>query len=448
MLVLGLSSGPRRGALVAACVLLVACPSDAVMPPDASTPDAEMGVGSDARSPADAGPDAAASDADGDGLNDAEEGLLAGVDSDGDGTPDGLDLDSDDNGVADADEAFRDEAGRLGDLDGDGTPDFRDLDDDGDGIPDAVERRFDPGDADLDGLLTYRDVDADGDAIRDADEWNDTFLDADGDGLPDFLDLDADGDGIPDGVEAGDSDLDTPPVDTDGDGIPDFRDLDSDDDGLPEWLEVVAGTRPTRVDSDGDGDDDLLEVGAGTDPNDPEDNATTRGWLVALVPFRQPSTPAEFPGALRYEVPASGVSGRVEVGVRDVSRGAQFLERVVVDTTSPGCDDAAAEDTDGDGFDDAFTAPEPGTRLCWRVVVRPNRTVPARRWNLNPECAEAGPAIFEAALAVSTAGGAEPVTRFLAVISPDCIPVGPDDARCTSCEPACRNNFSSCPCLC
>ncbi|MEM1415354.1 MAG: hypothetical protein AAGH15_10650, partial [Myxococcota bacterium] len=34
-------------------------------------------------------------------------------------------------------------------------------------------------------------------------------------------------------------------------------------------------------------------------------------------------------------------------------------------------------DTDDDGFADAFVAPTPDSALCWRLEVRPNRSVPS-----------------------------------------------------------------------
>ncbi|MEO0322409.1 MAG: hypothetical protein AAF447_05605 [Myxococcota bacterium] len=389
-------------------------------------------------------------DADGDGLTDREEGLAEGVDADGDGTPDGLDLDSDDNGRSDSLDAFRDSSGALGDLDGDGVLDFRDADDDGDGIPDVVElgpNPVFPRDTDADGIPDFRDVDSDGDSIRDADEFNERTPDADGDGTPNELDLDSDSDGVPDAVEAGDADLDTPPVDTDGDFIPDFLDLDSDNDGVPDSAENRVGSSPVRADTDGDGEGDSPELYLGTDVNDPEDSARARGWLAFFVPFRAPPTPEVLAAALTYDVPASGLSGRVRVQLTDVDRGAQFIERVEVDATTPGCAALGAVDTDGDGEGDAFDDPAAGSRLCWRVVVRPNRTVPANSWNFSPAC-DRRP-VFEASLAVVTDSETAPAQRVFAIVPADCNLIGPDDSACTSCaeDDPCRGT-GACPCLC
>ena len=431
-------------------VCLLGCPGSEppalIEVPDAGR-DAETELGSEDASPDAPDPDPG-TDADGDGLTDREEGLAEGVDSDGDGTPDGLDTDSDDNGRRDGLDAFRDATGALGDLDGDGVLDFRDPDDDGDGIRAVVELDATLGDtdADGDGRPDFRDRDSDGDAILDADEHDELRPDADRDGLRNTRDLDSDDDGLPDAREAGDADLETPPVDTDLDGVPDFLDFDSDDDGLSDDYERAAGVSPVLGDSDADGEGDLLEVALGTDGRDPADGVAVRGWLAVFVDFRQPAEPPELGPVLGFEVESPG--GPIGVEVRDVDGAAQFIDRVEVDTISPSCDAAAAEDTNADGFDDTFTAPSAGARLCWRLIVRPNRTVPARYWNPDPACG-LGPNVREATLALRGALGAPPATRFFAIISPNCAAPGPADPRCTDCdvETPCRRG-GICPCLC
>jgi len=131
---------------------------------------------------------AAATDSDGDGINNSDEGVS---DTDGDGTPDYLDPDSDNDGISDADEGD-------GDSDADGTPDYVDTDSDDDGISDSDETDVD---TDIDGTPDYLDLDSDDDGILDADEGGG---DSDGDGTPDYLDLDSDEDGVDDSVELAD----------------------------------------------------------------------------------------------------------------------------------------------------------------------------------------------------------------------------------------------------
>ncbi|MEM1413550.1 MAG: hypothetical protein AAGH15_01550 [Myxococcota bacterium] len=437
-----------------AILVLAGCTSTVVSTGDAGAPerDARITLPDDAATdlPPEEGVDPLA-DADGDGLTDREERLAEGLDSDGDGIPDGLDLDSDGNGRSDSLDAFRDATGALGDLDGDGIPDFRDADDDGDFIPDVEELGPDAiaaRDTDGDGAEDFRDRDSDGDTILDAEEYNPDFPDADGDGLPNQLDLDSDGDGFSDADEAGDDDLETEPVDTDLDGTPDYLDLDSDDDGLADDFERELGLSPTSGDSDGDGESDLVEAGAGTDGRDPADTVAARGWRVILVPFRQPAEPAELAPALTFDVPADTVPMAVGLELRDVDGALRFIDRIEVDTTSEGCAAEPSRDGDGDGFDDEFVAPAPGSRLCWRVVVRPNRTVPARNWVVNPEC-ERRDHVSEATLAVRGAADPRPATRLFAIIPPDSCLIGPDDGRCFACDldDPCLPR-GGCPCFC
>lgn len=59
----------------------------------------------------------------------------------------------------------------------------------------------------------------------------------------------------------------------------------------------------------------------------------------------------------------------------DAGDALQFIQRLETNTSSPGCAVAATEDTNGDGFPDAFPAVRPGTEVCWDVVARMNTTV-------------------------------------------------------------------------
>lgn len=55
-----------------------------------------------------------------------------------------------------------------------------------------------------------------------------------------------------------------------------------------------------------------------------------------------------------------------------------FAARVqTAPTGSAACATATAQDTDADGFEDTYLDTVPGTGLCWRLVVKPNTTVPA-----------------------------------------------------------------------
>lgn len=59
----------------------------------------------------------------------------------------------------------------------------------------------------------------------------------------------------------------------------------------------------------------------------------------------------------------------------DAGDALQFIQRLETNTTSAGCAAALTEDTNGDGFPDAFPAVTPGTRVCWDVIPRMNTTV-------------------------------------------------------------------------
>ncbi|MCB9593470.1 MAG: hypothetical protein H6719_12120 [Sandaracinaceae bacterium] len=95
----------------------------------------------------------------------------------------------------------------------------------------------------------------------------------------------------------------------------------------------------------------------------------------------------------------------------------QFIDRLQTNTTDPGCSAVATEDTDGDGFDDAFPSVTPGTPVCWDVIPRQNDTV----------MPTAVPQIFEARLTVSGDGSPLDSRRVFFLIPPEIPgPGGPD----------------------
>jgi hypothetical protein len=79
----------------------------------------------------------------------------------------------------------------------------------------------------------------------------------------------------------------------------------------------------------------------------------------------------------------------------------QFINRLEINTTTFGCSDPGAyADTNGDGFDDAFSSLRTGTPICWDVVIRANaRVMPLRE----------RPQVFQAQLSVF--GDGSPLDR-------------------------------------
>ena len=79
----------------------------------------------------------------------------------------------------------------------------------------------------------------------------------------------------------------------------------------------------------------------------------------------------------------------------------QFIERLEVNITRPGCAlvDETADVNPRDGHADSFPSVSPGTRVCWDLVVRRNRTVPPAE----------EPLLFRAELTVT--GDGSPVDR-------------------------------------
>jgi hypothetical protein len=96
----------------------------------------------------------------------------------------------------------------------------------------------------------------------------------------------------------------------------------------------------------------------------------------------------------------------------DAGDALQFIERLEVNLTGTDCDSSLmSRDTDGDGFDDAFTDVRPRVRACWDVVVRPNTTVmPTRE-----------PLVFEALLTVRADGSPVDSRVVYFLVPPDVV---------------------------
>jgi len=174
-------------------------------------------------------------------------------------------------------------------------------------------------DASLD-FLTDPGEDADGDLVLNED---DAFpfdpsesSDLDGDGLGDVADgapdQDLDGDGVANAEDAFPSDA-TAAHDADGDGLPDSLDPNDDQDLWDDLVELAAGTDPFRRDTDGDGLDDDV------DP----------------CPL----------GAGETDADGDGVCTPADACPNDASG--------ITDRNLDGTCDAADDDDDGDGHDDA-----------------------------------------------------------------------------------------------
>lgn len=257
------------------------------------------------------------SDTDRDGLDEGAESCLTltdplVADSDGGGTPDGQELFDGTNPVDSADDAA------ALDADGDGLSnwdeirartDSRDVDTDGDGLDDGDEVQTwasDPTlpDSDRDGWLDGDEVRAGGD-VRDAD--------TDDDQLPDGEEIvfgtdptlaDTDGDGLLDGPEVDRYGSDPLAADPDGDG-----------DGLPDPQEAYLGTDPLLADSDDDHWADGDEVEAAADPLDWDmDGDTLSDGTEVLVLLTDPFVGEDTSSAWTETVIATGDAENVSVG--------------------------------------------------------------------------------------------------------------------------------------
>lgn len=162
--------------------------------------------------------------------------------------------------------------------------------------------------------------------------------------------------------------------------------------------------------------------------------SAARDELVAVVrdsgSLDRTGAPLVFNGADAAVVPAvsaaineivEGVPLRVTIDAVDMPGDAgdslQFIDRLQTNTTDTGCSAVATEDTDADGFDDAFPAVTPGTPVCWDVIPLQNDTV-------MPDIV---PLVFEAQLTVYGDGSPLDSRRVFFLIPPRIEgPGGPD----------------------
>jgi hypothetical protein len=145
--------------------------------------------------------------------------------------PDYRDTDSDGDTTLDsAESGITPNAGSLGtDSDGDG------LDDIYEGSDATAGEAYDVNDEINDPVNNLLDADNDGGSTGDVDYRDaEVILDNDNDGVIDSIDLDDDNDGILDSVEG--------TGDTDNDGVIDAFDIDSDNDGIPDNIEAQSTT--------------------------------------------------------------------------------------------------------------------------------------------------------------------------------------------------------------
>jgi hypothetical protein len=163
--------------------------------------------------------------------------------------------------------------------------------------------------------------------------------------------------------------------------------------------------------------------------------ATTRAELVDVVresgSLDTAGVPLVFDGMDGTVVPAvtgaineivEGIPLRVTIAATDEPGDAgdalQFVDHLEINTTAMDCTAAEPrEDTNADGFEDAFPALRPGTPVCWDVVARRNDVVMPDRV----------PLIFRARVTVS--GDGSPLdSRIVYFLIPPRIdpPGGPD----------------------
>jgi hypothetical protein len=187
------------------------------------------------------------------------------------------------------------------DFDADGVPDDEDQDDDQDGVPDVVE-----------GGGVDHSADADGDAIQDFEDSSAVAC------------VDTFGDGVCDDLPA--------VYDPDGDGIATHLDLDADGDGIPDLVEA-GGT-----DANGDGRVDAT--------NDVDGNGLDDSVMASPLPVPNTDGTGE-PDFLDLDSDDDSVV--------DVLEGTDVDGDGVADRTAVG------DDSDDDGWDDAFDADNGGT---------------------------------------------------------------------------------------
>ncbi len=208
-------------------------------------------------------------------------------------------------------------------------------------------------------------------------------------------------------------------------GCPAFRDeavkivvafTDEDSDGAETSLSASTALRAAEI--------KVIGVWSGAT------TSTARTDLVDVVRDSGSLDPAGMPlvynGADASVVPAvagairtivEGVPIRVTIEATDQPDDAgdalPFIERLEVNVSGGDCTAVAElEDTNGDGFNDAFPSLRPGTPVCWDVVARENATVMPTR----------SPQIFKALLTVR--GNGSPLdTRDVYFLVPPTIPM-------------------------
>lgn len=172
--------------------------------------------------------------------------------------------------------------------------------------------------------------------------------------------------------------------------------------GCPGFREEAVRILVAFTDEDSDGSDTVAQAaGALNDANihfigvwsAPSSNG--RNEIVALatdtMSLNAMGQPLVFDGQNDAVVPVvvqainevvEGVPLRVTIEATDEPGDDQdalvFIDHLEVNTTAAGCSSAMTEDTNGDGFPDAFPALRAGTPVCWDVVARQNDTVPPR----------------------------------------------------------------------
>ncbi len=241
------------------------------------------------------------------------------------------------------------------------------LDSDNDGIPDIIEAGG--TDADNDGQVdgTFNDTDGDG--------WADTFdpdnggtplvvPDTDSDGIFDRIDLDSDNDGIPDIIETGGTDgngdgvVDGTFSDTDLDGWSDV--FDSDNGGTPLSYDDLDGDgldNRLDLDSDNDGITDIREAGGtDTDGNGHSDNNLVHtdvdGWADTFDPDQGGTALSDL------DSDSDGHQNRIDLDSDD-----DGIPDNIEFQASETYIEFSANDTDGDGIDDAYDTDNGGTAL-------------------------------------------------------------------------------------
>ena len=257
-------------------------------------------------------------------------------DTDFDALGDACDPDDDNDGVEDADDRFPVNPKESSDFDSDGIGDKADSDDDNDGVADEADTfpldASESLDTDLDGIGNNADPDDDNDGVIDSEDIlpldGAEGLDTDGDGLGNNTDTDDDGDGVLDAEDAFPLISLGGRLDADGDGYPNdcdeaclstgmLSDADDDNDGVEDGSDAFPLDASETVDKDLDG------VGDNSDafPEDATETSDSDGDGVGDNADAFPNNAAE-----------------------------------TIDTDSDGTGNAADLDDDGDGVSDAQEA--------------------------------------------------------------------------------------------